>query len=167
MPPSPLARRDSSGKGPCKFLKKLGRIIRLQKNIALHLHVAFSISLCHTWNHHDPEKHNWPNPFPALRRLPSLVFCPISSVWESSMALSASFSLEGWGHDHQTATQLRSIQSRCCCHCLRTRFALARGWMVIDFITTKDAKTGCCCFAWIGQGGNYWAIGWFAIIVCY
>lgn len=166
MPPSPLARRDSSGKGPCKFLKKLGRIIRLQKKIALHLHVAFSIALCHTWNHHDPEEHNWPNPFPALRRLPSLVFCPISSVWESSMALSASFvvgRLRTWPPDRHPTP----IQSRCCCHCLRTRFALARGWMVIDFITTKDAKTGCCCFAWIGQGGNYWAIGWFAIIVCY
>lgn len=39
MPPSPLARRDSSGKGPCKFLKKLGRIIRLQKKNALHLYM--------------------------------------------------------------------------------------------------------------------------------
>ena len=164
MPPSPLARRDSSGKGPCKFLKKLGRIIRLQKNIALHLRVAFSIALCRTWNHHDPEEHNDQTRF--LRSGGFQVWFFARSLQSGNLPWHLAHHFR-WKAADMTAVLPRSIQSRCCCHCLRTRFALARGWMVIDFITTKDAKTGCCCFAWIGQGGNYWAIGWFAIIVCY
>lgn len=129
------------------------------------IHVAFSIALCHTWNHHDPEEHNWPNPFPALRRLPSLVFCPISSVWESSMALSASFSLEGWGHDHQTATQLRSNPGAAATACERGSHWQGAEWLLTS-LQQRMQKPDVAALtnltsAWIGC--NYWGYG----LVCH